>query len=204
MRDLLCSEQRFVMMARPHCNAMGQTLINRMVRAARLDATLYEEVEADRRAMTQAAAAVLLSGLAAGIGGLAKTGPMSLLLGTGGAISGWLVWAFLAYVIGAKLFPDPDTKTDLGEMLRTIGFASSPGVVRAAGVIPGITDGVFVVAAVWMLAAMVVAVRQALDYRSTSRAVGVCVLGWLVQATVFLLLLRSQGIDPRSLGSLGS
>jgi hypothetical protein len=110
----------------------------------------------------------------------------------------------LAYVIGAKLFPDPDTKTDLGEMLRTIGFASSPGVVRVAGVIPGITDGVFVVAAVWMLAAMVVAVRQALDYRSTSRAVGVCVLGWLVQATVFLLLLRSQGIDPRSLGSLGS
>jgi hypothetical protein len=182
---------------------MGHALINRMMRAARLDAALYEEVEADRRAMTQALAAVLLSGLAAGIGGLGKAGPVSLVLGTGGAISGWLVWAFLAYVIGAKLFPDPDTKTDLGEMLRTIGFASSPGVVRAAGVIPGITDGVFVLAAVWMLAAMVVAVRQALDYRSTSRAVGVCVLGWLVQAIVFLLLLRSQGIDPRSLGQVG-
>ncbi len=183
---------------------MGQTLINRMVRAARLDATLYEEVEADRRAMTQAAAAVLLSGLAAGIGGLVKAGPISLVLGTGGALSGWLVWAVLAYVIGAKLFPEPETKADLGEMLRTIGFASSPGVVRAAGVIPGTTDGVFMVAAIWMLAAMVVAVRQALDYRSTSRAVGVCVLGWLVQATVFLLLLRSQGIDPRALGQLGT
>jgi hypothetical protein len=182
---------------------MGHALITRMIRAARLDAALYEEVEADRRAMAQALAAVLLSGLAAGIGGLGKAGPVSLLLGTGGAIAGWLVWAFLAYVIGAKLFPDPNTKSDLGEMLRTIGFASSPGVLRVAGVIPGITDAVFLIAAVWMLAAMVVAVRQALDYRSTSRAVGVCVLGWLVQATVFLLLLRSQGIDPRSLGQLG-
>lgn len=183
---------------------MGQALIKRMLRAARLDAALYEEVEADRGAMTQAAAAVLLSGLAAGIGGLVKAGPLSLVLGTGGAISGWLVWAVLAYVIGAKLFPEPDTRTDLGEMLRTIGFASSPGVVRAVGVIPGTTDGVFVIAAIWMLAAMVVAVRQALDYRSTLRAVGVCLLGWLVQATVFLLLLRSQGVDPRSLGPLGS
>jgi hypothetical protein len=182
---------------------MAQTLINRMIRAARLDAALYEEVEADRRAMMQAAAAVLLSGLAAGIGGLGKVGPMSLLLGTGGAISGWLVWAFLTYVIGAKLFPESDTKADLGEMLRTIGFASSPGVIRAAGVIPGIADIVFIVATLWMLAAMVVAVRQALDYRSTSRAVGVCVLGGLVQAIVFVLLLRSRGIDPSSLGQLG-
>lgn len=182
---------------------MTHSLINRMVRAARLDAALYEEVEADRRALPQAAAAVLLSGLAAGIGGLAQAGPVSLVLGTGGAISGWIVWAVLAYVIGAKVFPDQDTKTDLGEMLRTIGFASSPGVLRAAGIIPGATDAVFLIAAVWMLVAMVVAVRQALDYRNTSRAIGVCVLGLLVQATVFLLLLKSQGIDPRSLGQVG-
>lgn len=182
---------------------MAQTLINRMVRAARLDAALYEEVEADRAAMRQAAAAVLLSGLAAGIGGIPKAGAAALVLGTASAVSGWLVWAVLTYLIGAKLFPEPATRADLAEMLRTIGFASSPGVIRVAGVIPGITDGVFIAAAVWMLVAMVIAVRQALDYRSTSRAVGVCLLGWLVQAIVFLLLLRSQGIDPRSLGQVG-
>jgi hypothetical protein len=175
-----------------------------MLRAARLDPALYEEVEADRAAMTQAIAVVLISGLAAGVGGLLKSGPVSLLIGTGSAISGWLVWAGLTYLIGAKLFPEPTTKTDLGEMLRTIGFASSPGVVRAFGVIPGMTEGVFVAASIWMLVAMVVAVRQALDYKSTARAVGVCVLGWLIQATVFLLLLRAQGIDPRSLGQLGN
>jgi hypothetical protein len=183
---------------------LDHVLLSRMTRAARLDAALYEEVEADPRAMAQAVAVVLISGLAAGVGGLLTAGPLALLIGTGSAISGWLVWAGLTYVIGAKLFPEPDTKTDLGQMLRTIGFASSPGVIRAAGVIPGITDVVAVAAAIWMLAAMVVATRQALDYRSTSRAVGVCLLGLLVQATVFLLLLRAQGIDPRSLGQLGS
>jgi hypothetical protein len=183
---------------------MARVLIHRMLRAARLDAALYEEVEADRAAMTQAIAVVLMSGLAAGVGGLLKTGPISLLIGTGSAISGWLVWAGLTYLIGAKLFPEPTTKTDLGEMLRTIGFAGSPGIVRAFGIIPGLTEGVFVAASIWMLAAMVVAVRQALDYKSTARAVGVCVLGWLIQATVFLLLLRAQGIDPRTLVQLGS
>ncbi len=183
---------------------MTPILIHRVLRAARLDASLYEEVEADRAAMTQALAVVLMSGLAAGVGGLLKTGPVSLLIGTGSAISGWLVWAGLTYLIGAKLFPEPETKTDLGEMLRTIGFASAPGIVRAFGVIPGITEGVFIAASIWMLAAMVVAARQALDYKSTARAIGVCVLGWLIQATVFLLLLRAQGIDPRTLGQLGS
>jgi hypothetical protein len=183
---------------------MARVLIHRMLRAARLDPALYEEVEADHTAMTQAIVVVLISGLAAGVGGLLKTGPVSLLIGTGSAISGWLVWAGLTYLIGAKLFPEPTTKTDLGEMLRTIGFASSPGVVRAFGVIPGMTEGVFIAASIWMLVAMVVAVRQALDYKSTARAVGVCVLGWLIQATVFLLLLRAQGIDPRALGQLGN
>jgi hypothetical protein len=181
-----------------------QVLINRMMRAARLDAALYEEVEADRGAMGQAVTVVLISGFAAGVGGLLTAGPLALLIGTASAVSGWVVWAGLTYVIGAKLFPEPDTKTDLGQVLRTIGFASSPGVIRVAGVIPGLTEVVAIAAAIWMLAATVVAARQSLDYRSTSRAVGVCVLGLLVQATVFLLLLRTQGIDPRSLGQLGN
>jgi hypothetical protein len=90
-------------------------------------------------------------------------------------------------------------------MLRTIGFASAPGLVRVFGLIPGATDGVFFAAAIWMLIAMVIAVRQALDYQSTARAIGVCLLGWLIQAVIFILLLRSQGIDPSALaGSAGA
>ncbi|MEO6667549.1 MAG: YIP1 family protein [Nitrospiria bacterium] len=172
------------------------SLMTRIVRAAKLDPTLYEEVEADRGAMGQALTVVLLSGLAAGLGAVSMGGLPALVIGTAGAVGGWFVWALLTYLIGAKLFPEPQTKADMGEMLRTIGFASAPGLVRVFGAIPGLRDGIFFAAAVWMLIAMVVAVRQALDYQSTSRAVGVCLLGWLIQIVLFLVLLRVQGIDP--------
>jgi hypothetical protein len=179
---------------------MGMVLISRMVRAARLDPSLYEEVEADRRATGQAAGVVVLSGVAAGIGAIAWGGLQAVAVGVVGAVGGWLIWALLTYAIGVKLFPEPETHSDLGELFRTIGFASAPGVVRVFGLIPGARDGVFLVAAVWMLIAMVVAVRQALDYRSTSRALGVCALGWLIQAVVFVFLLRTQGFDPTQMG----
>lgn len=171
-------------------------LVARMLRAARLDPSLYEEVEADRGAMGQALAVVLLAGLAAGVGALSLGGLPALLVGTLSAVGGWFMWALLTYLIGAKMVPEPQTKADLGEMLRTIGFASAPGVIRVLGAIPGARDPVFFIAAIWMLVAMVVAVRQALDYQSTSRAIGVCLLGWLIQIVVFLLMLRAQGIDP--------
>ena len=80
------------------------------------------------------------------------------------------------------------TRADVGELLRTIGFSSSPGLVRVLGLIPGITGIVFLISGIWMLIAMIIAVRQALDYRSTLRAVGVCVIGWIVQAVVLLFL----------------
>jgi len=178
--------------------------LNRVVRAAKLDPNLYEEVEADRRAMPQAVGVVVLSGIAAGIGALGVGGAPALIISTIGAVGGWFVWALLTYVIGAKFFPEPQTHSDLGEMLRTIGFASSPGFIRIFGLIPGATDIVLFVAVIWMLAAMVVAVRQALDYTSTTRAVGVCLLGWLIQLVIFVLLLRAQGIDPRTIGDLAT
>ena len=70
--------------------------------------------------------------------------------------------------------PEPQTRADVGELLRTIGFASAPGMLRVFGIVPGATIPAFAITAVWMLAAMIVAVRQALDYQSTSRAVAVC------------------------------
>lgn len=176
--------------------------INRVIRAAKLDPKLYEEVEADQHAIPQAVGVVVLSGIAAGIGALGIGGAPALIISTIGAVGGWLVWALLTYVIGAKLFPEPQTHSDLGEMLRTIGFASAPGFIRVFGLIPGMTDIVLFGAAIWMLVAMVVAVRQALDYSSTTRAVGVCLLGWLIQLVIFVLVLRAQGIDPRTIGDL--
>ncbi len=158
-----------------------------MIRAARLDVQLYEEVEADRGAMGQAMGVVILYAVAAGIGNFANGGLLGTVTGTIAALAGWYVWAFLTYFIGTRLLPEPQTRADHGELLRTIGFSSSPGLIRVLGIIPGLTALVFFVAGVWMLVAMVIAVRQALDYKSTWRAIGVCVVGWLIQALILAL-----------------
>ncbi|RMF23780.1 MAG: hypothetical protein D6760_04730 [Deltaproteobacteria bacterium] len=158
-------------------------LLDRMLRAAKLDVALYEEVEADESALAQAATVVVLSSVAAGIGlGVGHAGGLGgILIAAIGSLVGWALWAGLTYLIGAKLLPEPQTNADFGQLLRTIGFSSAPGVIRLLGIIPGLAAILSLVAAVWMLAAMVVAVRQALDYQSTGRAVGVCLIGFIVQ-----------------------
>ena len=164
------------------------SFLDRMLRAAKLDVNLYEEVEADTGAMRQAMGVVVLSSIAAGIGSIATGGLDGILMGTIAALIGWYVWAFLTYYIGTKFLPEPQTRADLGELLRTIGFSSSPGLIRILGIIPGFGGVVFLVASIWMLVAMVIAVRQALDYESTLRAVGVCVIGWIIQMLILGLL----------------
>lgn len=166
---------------------MNNTFFDRMVRAAKLDPQLYEEVEADRSATGQAATVVVITSVAAGIAMLPYGGLGPLISGAIGALIGWLVWAGLTYLIGAKLLPEPQTRTDMGELLRTIGFSSSPGIIRLGGIIPGIGPLFMWVGQLWMLAAMIVAVRQALDYQSTWRAVGVCAIGWLIMIAVSAL-----------------
>jgi hypothetical protein len=162
--------------------------INRIIRAAKLDAQLYEEVEADKSAKRQAMLVVVFSGVAAGLGNVAEGGLSGVLLGTIVALAGWYIWAFLIYLIGTKLLPEPQTRSDIGELLRTIGFSSSPGMIRILGIIPGIGGVVYLVTSIWMLVAMVIAVRQALDYTGTMRAVAVCVIGWIVQVLFITIL----------------
>ncbi|MFQ6104063.1 MAG: YIP1 family protein [Candidatus Glassbacteria bacterium] len=156
-------------------------LAGRMKRAAKLEPGLYEEVEADEGALGQATLVVILSSVAAGIGSISDAGAPGILWGTIVALLGWYIWAFLTYFIGTRFLPTPQTSATYGELLRTIGFSSSPGVIRILGIIPGLTWIISMIASVWMLIAMVIAVRQALDYTSTGRAVGVCIIGWIVQ-----------------------
>jgi hypothetical protein len=169
--------------------------IARMIRAAKLEPRLYEDVETDIDATGQAVGVVLLSSLAAGIGSSRYAGLGGLVIGGLAALITWYVGAFLTYLIGAKLFPMSQTSVSHRAVLRTLGFASAPGVLRVFGAVPRLTGTAFLIAAVWRLIAAVIAVRQALDYTSTARAVGVCLIGWLVQEfpLLFLLLLLGQG-----------
>lgn len=165
------------------------SLINRMVRASQFDPTVYEEVEADSSATGQAAVVIILTSTAAGIGAYHEGGLNGIFLTTLFALLSWVIWSYLTYFIGVRWLPDPETKSSPGELLRTTGLSSAPGMVRLLGVIPGTTNAVFIVAAVWMLIAMVVAVKQALDYRSMWKALGVCMIGWLIQVAVLVVVL---------------
>ncbi len=166
---------------------------DRIIRAAKLDIALYEEVEADKGALGQAMGVVVLSSVAAGVGTALRGGLGGLLIGTIMALIGWYVWAYITYFIGTRLLPEPQTRADHGELLRTLGFASSPGLIRVLGILPGLAGIVFMAASIWMLVAMVIAVRQALDYTTTWRAVAVCAIGWVVQALILVLLFSLLG-----------
>jgi hypothetical protein len=164
------------------------SLTERMLGAARLDAATYEEVEADQTATGQALLVVVAANLAAGIGAMRHMGPGGLVVTTVVALVGWYVWAFVTYFVGTRWLPGPKTEADLGQLLRTLGFAATPGLIRVLGVVPGLGAPVAFVAALWMLAAMVVAVRQALDYDSTGRAIGVCLIGFVLYLVALFVL----------------
>jgi hypothetical protein len=167
-----------------------------MLRASLLDASLYEEVEADRGATGQAFLVVLISALAAGIGSIDNSGLPGIFWSTVAALVGWYVWAYVTYLIGTRLLPTHETVADHGELLRTIGFSSAPGVLRVLALVPPIAGVVFLASTLWMMVAMVVAVRQALDYRGTGRAIAVCAIGFPIYVIPLAASLLVLGAWP--------
>jgi hypothetical protein len=161
-----------------------KTLFNRMIGAARLDPATYEQVEADRSSTAAAVLVVVISSAAAAIGNgtrdlLSVINAVIVLLGA------WVIWVGLTYFIGSRLLPGPATQANIGEVLRTTGFSASPGVLRILGIIPAIGFPIFIIVTFWMLLTFVVAIRQALDYASSWRALSVCALGWIIHSVLF-------------------
>ncbi len=171
------------------------SLVNRMIRAARLEVDLYEEVEADTKANGQAFVAVLIASLAAGIGagiaGVLVEGGLwflwGLLIGLATALGGWLVWSLFAYWLGTTIFKGPETSATYGELLRTIGFSNSPRVLAFFSFIPFLGGIIVFAVSVWALIAGIIAVRQALDF-STWRAIGTCIVGWILYMLIVFLV----------------
>lgn len=158
----------------------------RLIGAISADPLTFEEVEADRTATGQAVLVVVLSSIAAGIGARGfGTGSLQSVLFIGAvATIAWLTWAFITYQIGTTLLREPQTRADVGELVRTIGFSSAPGMLRVFAIVPGAAMPAFVITSIWMLIAMVIAVRQALDFTSTARAIAVCVVGWALAIAI--------------------
>lgn len=179
---------------------MGQ-LVNRMIRAARLDVNLYEEVEADTTATGQALLVVLIYSICAGIGsGLVDLSTIgvgsffwNLFVGLLIALVFWLMWSFITYFIGTTLFRGPETSATYSELLRTIGFSATPGILMIFAFVPFVGWLISLAALVWMFIAMVIAVRQALDF-TTWRAIGTCAVGGVVYLVFALLLGLISGL----------
>ncbi len=165
-----------------------RSLTDRMLGAAKLETAVYEEVEHDTTATGQAAMVVGIVALAAAIGS-AGEGLGAAVLGLIAAYLGWLVWSGVTYLIGDKLLGGTAT---WGELLRTIGFAQTPGVLYVFGIIPilGAVVGFFVW--IWLLVAGVIAIRQACDF-STGKAILTAVLGLVAYIIVGGVLALAGG-----------
>ena len=173
---------------------MISIFLNRVFRAIKIDIDLYEEVEKDKSATLQAGIVVVLSSLAAGVGAL-QLGASNFLLAPILSLLSWYVWAYIIYFVGVKLFGDIKTKSNHGELLRTIGFSSAPGLIRVFGITQDLMTVTFIGSAFWMLACMVVAVKSALKYESLLKAFGVVVIAWLFQAFfLFLVIVFFKGL----------
>jgi len=164
-----------------------------MIAAARLDPRIYEEVEADSSGTAQAMTVVILSSLAGGIGSVGFGGPSLAVAAAGavGALLGWVVLAALTYVVGTQLLAEPTTRADVAQLMRTLGFAQAPGIMRVLGAVPVVGTLALGVVSLWMLVAMVIAVRQALDYASTPRAIVVCLAGWILSLVAYGLAIEA-------------
>lgn len=161
--------------------------ISRITRASRLESAVYEEVESDRRAMGESVAVILLSGVATGIDSLLGGDLIGLLNAVLLSLVAWLSCGLAAWTVGTLVLAEPDTRANYAEVLRVTGFASAPGLLRVFGVVPILGRLVFVITGLWMLVAMVIAIRQTLDYRSTWRALVVAGIAWVFFVSVSLL-----------------
>lgn len=167
----------------------------RYVGAMTLQARTFEEVEADTTAMGQAVTVILIAALASGIGNIFRNGITGLIFGTVAALVAYLVWAALVWLIGTKVMPDPTTQADFPQTFRVVGFAAAPGIANLLQIIPYLGPLIGLLVGIWMLVAMVIAVRQVLDYSSTGKAVVVCIIGFIGYMIVwFLLMLPFAGM----------
>ena len=163
-------------------------MITRMLGAARLSTATYEEVERDSSATSQALIVVVLVSIASGIGGLLGGEDVDIVRGLAfGVIQGlvwWAVWALVTMFVGTKLLKTEATEADWGQLARTTGFAQTPGLLNVLSFISGVGGFILLLTSVWRLVAMVIAVRQALDYTSTLRTVFVVLIAFIPAAII--------------------
>ena len=178
-------------------------MIQRMIGAAFFNRHTYEEIEADQGALGQAVGVVLLVTLCGIVGGiigglLGEASAIRIIVGAiGGLVFGiirWALWVTVMYVVGGKMLRTGNTETSWGELGRVMGFAYTPGVLSVLSFVPAIGWLFPVVGFFWTLAAVTVAVRQAMDFESTGRAIGVVLLSAVIGFIPWIIIVAIQGL----------
>ena len=168
-------------------------MIQRIIGATLLNVKVYEEVEADKSATLQAMGVVVLSALGTGISLVSLIGISGLIVGVASSLIGWALLAWITYMVGTRLFPTPETRANWGELARTLGFAQSPGILRVLGIVPLIGPFIFSMASIWVIVTTIIAIRQALDYTSTWRAIGVALVSLVPYALIMAIVTSLLG-----------
>ena len=174
-------------------------MLNRMLGAARLNVDTFEEVEHDRSATVQALLVVVIVAVVSGVGGvLSKDASVvdGVLLGVvRGAVS-WAVWALVAWMVGTTILRTRQTEADWGQLTRTTGFAQTPGILAVLIFIPVVGGIIGLAVFIWQLAAMVIAVRQSLDYTSSLRAFFVVLIALIPVLIINGVIFAVLGLFP--------
>ena len=178
-------------------------MIGRMIGAARLNVATFEEVEQDKGATIQALAVVILVSIASFVGGIFGADEVDivrgLVIGVASGIASWFLWALVTWMVGSTILATSETKANWGELARCTGFAQTPGIFSVLIIIPVVGGVLWWVAFFWKWAAMMVAVRQALDYTSTWRAFFVILIAaipvLIMNGIIFVIFLIISGED---------
>lgn len=182
-----------------------EKMVDRMRRAALLEVKVYEEAEADGSLTREAVAVVALVSLAQGLGnaGAVLVGGSGIVAASIGLVGGlvlgllgWAVWAYLTFLIGTNMFRGSATPE---ELLRTLAYAQTPGLLSLASVVPCLGALVAFGGSVWTLVCGVVAIRQALDV-DTAKAVFTALVGWLILFALRLGVLLFTFLGGAALG----
>jgi hypothetical protein len=158
------------------------TFGQRVAGVLRLDGAVFEEIEANRGVTDQAVAVVILASLAQATSLVSTFDVIGIAHEALLALVRWGLFASITYALGAWIMRDRDTRTNPGELLRVMGFAFAPMCLAVLTVLPIsiLARPIRLFAELWVLAATVVGVRQAFDYRTTRRAVFVVLIGWVI------------------------
>ncbi len=172
----------------------NRSFSDRLIGAARLDRSVYEEVERDTTATTQAAIVVAIAAIASAIGGLSG-GWQGAVSGLIGALIGWVVSSAFIYIVGTRIIPSDRVQADMGQVLRTQGFASVPNFLLVVAAIPVLGPLVALVVFVWYIITRIIGIQSALE-TSVPRAVAIAIIAVILQviATVIIAAIFGVGI----------